>query len=162
MAKVTVNPGELVFHAAEGTPLRELLIREGLMMDFPCGGKGLCNQCRVTIDPPTRSGRAGRRPLPEAELAAGVRLACRAEIEGDCTLTIPEGKSGPLWKDGDRPPESRLLAGRPLVRRFPVKLAPPRWRTSGPTGSGWRTGWPRPAAGCPGRTSSSWSRSPAS
>ncbi len=125
MAKVTVYPGELVFHVASGTPLRELLIREGLMMDFPCGGKGLCNQCRVTIDPPTLSGQAGRKPLPEAERAAGVRLACRVEIEGDCTLTIPEGKSGPLWKDGEKAGEARLLAGRPLVRRVPVKLAPP-------------------------------------
>ncbi len=125
MAKVTVFPGELVFHAAEGTPLRELLIREGLMMDFPCGGKGLCNQCRVTLSPPTRSGQAGRKPLPQSELDTGVRLACQAKIEGDCALTIPEGKSGPLWKEGERAEKGRLPAGRPLVRRAVVKLEPP-------------------------------------
>jgi uncharacterized 2Fe-2S/4Fe-4S cluster protein (DUF4445 family) len=125
MARITVFPGEVAFHAAEGTPLRELLIREGLMMDFPCGGKGLCGQCRVTLSPPTASGREGRRSLPAGEVAAGVRLACRTVVEGDCTVTLPEGKSGPLWKDAAHPQETHLLAGRPLVRRLPVRLAPP-------------------------------------
>src|SRR5512137_1732982 len=100
MFRVTVFPGELVFHVEAGTPVRELLLREGILLDFPCGGRGLCNQCRVLIDPPTQSGRGGRRSLPEAEIAQGYRLACQAVVEADCSITIPQEKSlEVVWRD---------------------------------------------------------------
>jgi Na+-transporting NADH:ubiquinone oxidoreductase subunit NqrF len=88
----------MIVHVEEGTPIRDLLVREGLLVDFPCGGRGLCNQCKITIDPPTESGKAGRKALSQAEVDAGIRLACQTVVEGNCSVTIPEEKEVP----GDR------------------------------------------------------------
>ena len=126
MQQVTVFPAGMILHVEAGTPVRELLVREGLLVDFPCGGRGLCNQCRVRIDPPTESGREGRTPLPEHELAEGVRLACRAVVEGDCSITIPEEKEvRVVWKDPARAETTELLYGEPVVSRHAVELSEP-------------------------------------
>ena len=126
MCQVTVNPGELVFHVQRGTPLRELLLREGLLLDFPCGGRGLCGQCTLIIQPPTKSGRGGRKKLQEEAIARGLRLACQAEIEGDCTVTIPEEKGIEVaWKDPAAVESSALVYGEKVIRRRHLQLDPP-------------------------------------
>ena len=96
MYRITIEPGNLIFHVEENTPLREFLIKEGILIDFPCGGRGLCMQCKVKIDPAPESGKEGRKRLSEAEIENGIRLACQAKIEGDCTVTIPESKSAKI------------------------------------------------------------------
>ena len=120
MQQVTVYPGGMIIHVEDGTAIRDLLIREGLLVDFPCGGRGLCNQCRVRIDPPTESGKKGREPLSEKEVAAGVRLACQAVVEGDCSITIPEEKEvRVVWQDPAKAEGTQLLYGEPMVMRRP-------------------------------------------
>jgi uncharacterized 2Fe-2S/4Fe-4S cluster protein (DUF4445 family) len=126
MCQVTILPGEVVFHARRGTPLRELLLREGILLDFPCGGRGLCGQCAVEIQPPTESGQSGRKRLPEEALARGLRLACQAQIEGDCTIRIPEEKGIEVaWKDPAAVESSALVYGEKLIRRRRLQLEPP-------------------------------------
>ncbi len=119
-------PGGMIIHVEEGTPIRDLLVREGLLVDFPCGGRGLCNQCKVTIDPPPESGKAGRRALSRAEVDAGVRLACQAVVEGDCSITIPEEKEVEIvWRDPAKAEGTHLLYGDPVVVRKHLVIAPP-------------------------------------
>jgi uncharacterized 2Fe-2S/4Fe-4S cluster protein (DUF4445 family) len=126
MCQVTILPGEVVLHAKQGTPLRELLLHEGILLDFPCGGRGLCGQCAVEIQPPTSSGQGGRKKLPAEALARGLRLACQAEIEGDCSIRIPEEKGIEVaWKDPAALESSALVYGQKLIRRRRLKLEPP-------------------------------------
>jgi uncharacterized 2Fe-2S/4Fe-4S cluster protein (DUF4445 family) len=126
MRQVTILPGELVFHVQRGTPVRELLLREGILLDFPCGGRGLCNQCTVKIDPPTESGRGGRKPLAAEAVARGLRLACQAVVEGDCTVTIPEEKGIEVaWKDPAAVESSALMYGEKVIRRRRLQLPVP-------------------------------------
>jgi uncharacterized 2Fe-2S/4Fe-4S cluster protein (DUF4445 family) len=126
MQQVTIFPGGMILHVETGTTVRELLVREGLLVDFPCGGRGLCNQCRVKIDPPTESGRKGRNPLPDKELAEGIRLACQAAVEGDCTITIPEEKEVKVvWKDPAATETAQLLYGEAVVTRRSLELPAP-------------------------------------
>jgi uncharacterized 2Fe-2S/4Fe-4S cluster protein (DUF4445 family) len=126
MQQVTIYPGGMILHVEAGTPVRELLVREGLLVDFPCGGRGLCSQCRVEIDPPPESGKKGRNPLPDKELARGVRLACQAVVEGDCTITIPEDKDVKVvWKDPAATQTAQLLYGEPVVGRRALQLTAP-------------------------------------
>ena len=127
MRQVTVYPGGMIVHVEEGTALRDLLIREGLLVDFPCGGRGLCNQCKVTIDPPTRSGTAGRKPLSDAEIEKGVRLACQTVVEEDCSIFIPEEKEVEVvWRDPAKVEGTQLLYGDPIVVRRQLRLAEPQ------------------------------------
>ena len=121
--EVKVNPGGLVFHVRKGTPLRELLISEGILVDFPCGGNGLCGQCRAKVDPPTDS---GVEKIPPDELKDGFRLACRVVLEQSCTVTVPEGReTGGVWLDATGVEQTRLTAGEALVTRRRLEISAP-------------------------------------
>ncbi|MCX7038709.1 MAG: 2Fe-2S iron-sulfur cluster-binding protein, partial [Spirochaetes bacterium] len=122
MPIIHVEPLGKALTAERGTPLRDLLQGARILLDFPCGGKGTCRQCRVTIDPPPASGEG---KLAEAESAGGVRLACQTVIEGDCTVTIPEARmSGKVWKQGLRDSDIGTEVGGTL-QRIEVPLAAP-------------------------------------
>jgi uncharacterized 2Fe-2S/4Fe-4S cluster protein (DUF4445 family) len=126
MFQVTVLPGELQFHVEAGTPVRELLLREGILLDFPCGGRGLCNQCRVVIDPPIQSGRGGRRNLPAQELEQGYRLACQSVVEGDCSISIPQEKALEVaWRDPAAVEAPQSVYGQRVISRRRLKLSAP-------------------------------------
>jgi uncharacterized 2Fe-2S/4Fe-4S cluster protein (DUF4445 family) len=100
MPAVTVIPFGRSIPAEEGQLLRDALQAAGIALDYPCGGKGTCRKCRITVDPAPELGK-GR--LSEAEAAGGVRLACQCVVSEDCTVTIPEDRlSGKSWKQGIR------------------------------------------------------------
>lgn len=73
----------------QGEPctLREILAEAGLPVEEPCGGRGRCGKCRVTIQPPPEPGEAERKLLTPEELEKGLRLACTARLTADCTVT---------------------------------------------------------------------------
>lgn len=109
--------------AGRGDSLRELLQQAGLLLDYPCGGKGTCRQCRVSIDPPPASGKG---KLTEAEQAGGVRLACQTTVERDCTVTIPEERlSKKVWTQGVRDADIGTAVGSGSMRRVEITLAAP-------------------------------------
>ena len=60
-----------VYKAAEGERLSDALRRFGLAIPLPCGGRGSCGKCRVTVD--------GR-----------TELACQYEIGADIAVALPE------------------------------------------------------------------------
>lgn len=116
----------MVFHVPVGIPFREFLLKEGLLVDFPCGGRGACGQCTITINPPTESGQGGKKPLSEEKLKAGLRLACQAKVEQDCTVILPEEKeTGQLWQDPAQAGSAHLLYGEPRISRRSVSPAAP-------------------------------------
>ena len=77
---------------APQTSVVEAAALAGIELRTPCGGKGKCQQCRVTTGP------NGITPPDEVELAAlspkeienGVRLACRARVVGDASIRVPQ------------------------------------------------------------------------
>ncbi|MGE5483589.1 MAG: ASKHA domain-containing protein [Ignavibacteriales bacterium] len=62
--------------------------------DLPCGGTGRCGRCMVKagggLTPPDE---AEARVLGPEALAAGFRLACRAVVVGDATVTLQRGQA---------------------------------------------------------------------
>lgn len=82
----------------DGDSILEAALDEGLDYPFFCKG-GTCGQCKSRLF----SGRVELRPyahfaLTDAERAAGLILACRAEPESDCDIALgdlPEGPSEP-------------------------------------------------------------------
>ncbi len=83
MAQVCVTRGEEVFHLSFSPPLlvADALTQLGLFHPHPCGGRGSCGKCTVTL--------TGEVSAPNAaELAAGCRLSCQATLLGDATVTI--------------------------------------------------------------------------
>ena len=77
---VEVEHGETVFDAG----------KKGMQtIPSTCGGKGTCGRCRVRVEGGGRPpGPIERQHLSRAELAAGVRLACRQRVEADMAVTV--------------------------------------------------------------------------
>ena len=79
-------------NTAEGTSILQALQARGEYILAPCGGNGTCGKCRVRFvqDPPTPS-QADRKVLTEAEIADGVRLACRTAAVQGAVIEIEAG-----------------------------------------------------------------------
>ncbi len=77
-----VPAGTLLLHALDGG------------VETPCGGHGRCGKCRVTVQ--GRVSPAGPQETalldPEA-LSSGLRLACLAAVEGDCTVVLDANRA---------------------------------------------------------------------
>ncbi len=67
MVKVTVNGKSL--YAEKGTLLSDILMKSGARSDHPCGGKGICRKCMVTVNGKTE-------------------LSCQYRVTGDIEVTL--------------------------------------------------------------------------
>jgi uncharacterized 2Fe-2S/4Fe-4S cluster protein (DUF4445 family) len=95
----------------------------GISLDYPCGGKGTCRQCRVRVDPAPSSGKG---KLKESEAEGGVRLTCQLAITEDCTVTIPSERfSRRSWQLGMRDEDIRTALGSGSMRRVEIRLPEP-------------------------------------
>lgn len=68
----------------QGQPiLSDILSAAGYRVPHPCGGRGSCGKCKVTI--------AGKVSAPnDAELRAGYRLSCQVRLTGDASVVLPD------------------------------------------------------------------------
>ncbi len=84
-ATIDLEPGESIFDGAK---------RNGVVIPTVCGGKGTCGTCRVLFALPAREPTILERQfIDRAELARGVRLACRSRPTGEVAVTIlPEAR----------------------------------------------------------------------
>lgn len=98
----------------------------GVPLHLPCGGRGRCGKCRVTV-------LAGQVCEPTAEeqelldpedLARGVRLACQARLESDAVVEVPLETRviGTKALDGDL---VRPVPLKPNVRQVAVTVPKP-------------------------------------
>jgi uncharacterized 2Fe-2S/4Fe-4S cluster protein (DUF4445 family) len=84
-----LSPAGLQLDVAPGTRLQDVLFAQGV--EFPCGGRGRCQGCRVKV-------LKGALPVSDeekhlltpAELAAGWRLSCRHCLAGDLDLELAQ------------------------------------------------------------------------
>jgi uncharacterized 2Fe-2S/4Fe-4S cluster protein (DUF4445 family) len=123
MPTILIQPLGISVAAEPGSLLRDTLQNVGILLDYPCGGKGTCRQCRVVVDPAPESGK-GR--LKDTESAGGVRLSCQLALTEDCTVTIPaERLSRTAWKQGLRDSDIATTMGSGSMRRVEVRLPEP-------------------------------------
>jgi len=104
----------------------EIAHHAGLDLHLPCGGRGSCGKCRVTIDSDevSQPTELEHEALTGEELAAGIRLACQTRVNGDAVITIPPQTRviGTKALNGDL---VRSVALRPNVLQAALKLRPP-------------------------------------
>ena len=71
-----------------GTPtLDEVMIREGIRLPHPCGGRGRCGKCAVDAEGSLSAPSAREREL-------GCRLSCVTRLTGDARVTLPDTPTG--------------------------------------------------------------------
>ena len=85
--RVGFEPGGRVVVAAAGQTLLDAAFAAGVSLDSVCGGRGICERCRVVVvhgeveADDARGGHRGR---------GGEVLACLARIVGDVSVEVPE------------------------------------------------------------------------
>jgi uncharacterized 2Fe-2S/4Fe-4S cluster protein (DUF4445 family) len=86
---VTYGNDQRSVTVTENSPLGQAVIATGLPLEQPCAGRGTCHKCKViaegALSPLDEKELEG---LTEAEQAANYRLACRARVLGDVTVTL--------------------------------------------------------------------------
>ena len=91
MPSVTVSYGEDVrsISVKENTTLGEAIVATGLPLEQPCAGRGTCGKCKVLVEGELSPiDEVERKRLAPAELSAGYRLACRAKVLGNVSVTL--------------------------------------------------------------------------
>ena len=110
--KIRVNDREL--EAKAGDHLREVLLANDILFDFPCGGGGSCGQCTVEIEPASGVVGPSRQGLP---------LACKAVLQADCSVRLREQAGG--WVGAAATGEVQTDEADRLVRMLSIALSPP-------------------------------------
>ncbi len=74
-----------------GVGVLEYLQSKGVFISAPCGGHGTCGKCKIRVAAGTLPvGVSDRALLPEEEISAGVRLACRAKPISPVRIAVHE------------------------------------------------------------------------
>lgn len=98
--------------AASGELLSELLIREGMDVDFPCAGNHTCGKCKVrargSLSPISASEAA---MLTADEIEAGLRMACFAKVFGPVEVCLPERQGEQIMAHG----KGTVSVGEPMI-----------------------------------------------
>ena len=83
---ITVNGQSC--EARQGESVLSALVRAGVAVSAPCGGRGICGKCRLTLI------EGNVRLTDGAEASAGSSFcACKAQALCDITVSLPEGES---------------------------------------------------------------------
>ena len=91
MAKITVHNGttEYTCYSLPAETIHGVLVRKGIVIHAPCGGRRTCKKCKVQIQGNCSYPTPGELEfLSDQELLSGVRLACMAVPMGDCDVTL--------------------------------------------------------------------------
>ena len=93
MPVVTFLPAGRSATVASGTSLLDAAVAAGVTLAAPCGGEGVCGECRTRL----ASGAVecvARGGLSPEEVSQGWVLACSSRVTGDVTVHVPEDVSG--------------------------------------------------------------------
>ena len=101
LAKVSVNGTHL--EAQMGALLSSVILPHHAL-EMPCAGYGRCGKCRVVAHGALSAlSDAEREHLSPQDISRGVRLACCARVEGDCTVTLEGAAASQIRLAGEMP-----------------------------------------------------------
>lgn len=94
MSVLSIDSEEQKYEFFPKGTLLELLQNNGVIIESPCGGKGTCGKCKVTImegkvNPPTEE---ELKLLTDEAISRGIRLSCLVNPLGDLTIKSLDNK----------------------------------------------------------------------
>jgi len=91
LVRVSIEPDGIEVFVPAGTLLSRVTAASGRSVEMPCGGVGTCGKCRVVVSGEvSEPDSVERRALTDGDILSGIRLACRAKVNGAVGVTIPE------------------------------------------------------------------------
>ncbi|MBR5059292.1 MAG: DUF4445 domain-containing protein [Clostridia bacterium] len=98
--RVLLNGKE--YFVRKGSCLGDVL-RDSGFGNMICGGHGKCGKCRVFCKGGLSAPEETERRILGDDLSKGVRLACRAYVEGDCSVSTESPGKAVIETDGELP-----------------------------------------------------------
>lgn len=91
MINISIPKDSITITTAEGKSISEALKENNVFLLAPCGGYHRCGKCRIRVlKGSLKISDADRNFLSEAEMEAGVRLACSAYPDSDIEIELPD------------------------------------------------------------------------
>ncbi len=88
--RVTVLPEEKEIFVIPGTSILEAAASANIVMEAPCGGKGLCGKCKIKIiEGQMSASPTEEKVLGKEAVSSGFRMSCQSKINSDCKILIP-------------------------------------------------------------------------
>jgi uncharacterized 2Fe-2S/4Fe-4S cluster protein (DUF4445 family) len=87
--RVTFEPEGKTVYVLPGTTIYEATGEAGIIINSPCGGAGVCGNCKVAIIRGEFEQKGSEKFFTKEELEQGRVLACRTKILGDMVVEIP-------------------------------------------------------------------------
>jgi uncharacterized 2Fe-2S/4Fe-4S cluster protein (DUF4445 family) len=87
--RVTFEPEGKAVYVLAGTTIYEATGEAGIIINSPCGGAGVCGNCKVTVVEGDFDQKGSEKFIAERDLKKGVVLACRTKILSDMVIEIP-------------------------------------------------------------------------
>lgn len=93
--KVWIRNQQKELRHKPGRSVLQTLQDAGLLQDAPCGGNGRCGKCRIQfLSGRTEASEADKNILSEEERNRGIRLACTAFPQNDCSIMLEAAHDG--------------------------------------------------------------------
>jgi uncharacterized 2Fe-2S/4Fe-4S cluster protein (DUF4445 family) len=109
--------------AEKGANLLELMVKSGIFMDAPCGGKGICGKCAVKIEGLTDEvSDSEKKLLGKDRIRKGFRLACRVVVSSRLDVYPDAEEAEASIVIGGK---SRSITVEPIISKRYVELEPP-------------------------------------
>jgi uncharacterized 2Fe-2S/4Fe-4S cluster protein (DUF4445 family) len=124
MPKIKIQPIDICIQSHPGESLRDALQRNGIELESPCNGKGICGSCRVWVLEPWVE-ETPHENISEAEAKAGCRLSCSLMVDQDLVIRLPMDfvQNGKRLREsqnileGDLAPTTRLVSAVKIMNR---------------------------------------------
>jgi uncharacterized 2Fe-2S/4Fe-4S cluster protein (DUF4445 family) len=109
--RLTVESAEgcVVLPATAGNNLLEVLRAHRVYVNSPCGGKGTCGKCRITVLTGTLAVNETGAGVSKFASAGKTALACRAQLINDCTIDITQLQERDFVGEVDFPTVSTVI-----------------------------------------------------
>ncbi|HUW56864.1 MAG TPA: ASKHA domain-containing protein [Planctomycetota bacterium] len=124
--RVLFQPDGRTVDADEGMTLLEAARRAGIHLNSPCGGTGVCGNCKVQLTDGVGGATAvDEKHFRKAELEQGWRLACQFRVTEDVTCLVPDEtrlSDQKILETG----WSRTVDPEPVVTKHHLKLSAPK------------------------------------
>lgn len=88
--KVHHKNRNIILKASKDSNLLEVLRNNNLPLSSPCGGKGNCGKCKVTVSKETPITSQDENHLSIEEIVSGIRLACFLTVKSDLEVFLEE------------------------------------------------------------------------